>query len=123
MIQHNAMNQTELLKGTLSTIILKLLEEKGKMYGYEITQMVKAMSDDKILVKEGSLYPALHKLEADGLVTTEEVYIGKRVRKYYSLTAPGKSATKESVDELLEFLNTIHTIITSKPLTTYGPAY
>ncbi|GAA4459434.1 PadR family transcriptional regulator [Nemorincola caseinilytica] len=117
------MNQTELLKGTLSTMILKLLEQKGKMYGYEITQMIRSMSDDKILVKEGSLYPALHKLEADGLVTTEEVYIGKRVRKYYALTAPGKSATKESVDELLEFLNTIHTIITSKPLATYGAAY
>lgn len=117
------MNQTELLKGTLSTIILKLLEEKGKMYGYEITQMVKTMSGEKILVKEGSLYPALHKLEADGLVTTEEVYIGKRVRKYYSLTVPGQNAAKASVDELLEFLNTIHNIITSKPLTAYGAAY
>jgi DNA-binding PadR family transcriptional regulator len=116
------MNQTELLKGTLSTIILKLLEERGKMYGYEITQCVKAMSDDKILVKEGSLYPALHKLEADGLVTTEEVYIGKRVRKYYTLTQPGKSATKESVDELIDFLNTIHAIITSKPLSAYDTA-
>jgi DNA-binding PadR family transcriptional regulator len=116
------MNNTELLKGTLNTIILKLLEEKGKMYGYEITQQVKAMSEDKILVKEGSLYPALHKLEADGLVSTEEVYIGKRVRKYYSLTVPGKAATKASVDELLDFLNTIHTIITSKPLSAYGSA-
>lgn len=122
-IQRHSMNQTELLKGTLSTIILKLLEEKGKMYGYEITQQVRAMSDEKILVKEGSLYPALHKLEADGLVTTEEVYIGKRVRKYYSLTVPGKDAAKASVDELLEFLNTIHTIITSKPLSAYGAAY
>ena len=116
------MNQTELLKGTLSTIILKLLEERGKMYGYEITQCVKSLSDDKILVKEGSLYPALHKLEADGLVTTEEVYIGKGVRKYYTLTQPGKSATKESVDELIDFLNTIHAIITSKPLSTYDTA-
>src|SRR5580704_3514054 len=103
------MNQTELLKGTLGTIILRLLEEKGRMYGYEITQLVKDISDEKILVKEGSLYPALHKLEADGLVIAEEVFIGKRVRKYYSLTKPGKNVAKESVDELLAFLQTIHT--------------
>lgn len=116
------MNQTELLKGTLGTIILRLLEEKGKMYGYEITQLVKEMSREKILVKEGSLYPALHKLEADGLVEVEEVYIGKRVRKYYSLTKPGKLTAKVSVDELLQFLDTIHNLITAKPVQTYGAA-
>lgn len=114
------MNQTELLKGTLGTIILRLLEEKGRMYGYEITQMVKEMSGEKILVKEGSLYPALHKLEADGLVTVEEVFIGKRVRKYYKLTRQGKLSTRISVDELLQFLDTIHNLITAKPLPAYA---
>ena len=122
LMQQDTMNQTELLKGTLGTIILRLLEEKGRMYGYEITQMVKDMSEEKILVKEGSLYPALHKLEADGLVVAEEVFIGKRVRKYYTLTRPGKKAAKESVDELLAFLQTIHNLITVQPLSTYGAA-
>ncbi len=117
------MNQTELLKGTLGTIILRLLEDKGRMYGYEITQMVKEMSNEQILVKEGSLYPALHKLEADGLVTVEEVFIGKRVRKYYTLTKPGKKAAKVSVDELLAFLDTIHNLITAKPLSTFDTAF
>jgi PadR family transcriptional regulator PadR len=115
------MNQTELLKGTLGTIILRLLDEKGRMYGYEITQLVKDMTDEQILVKEGSLYPALHKLEAEGLVTVEEVYIGKRVRKYYSLTKPGKLSAKVSVDELLQFLDTIHNLVTAKPVA-YGAA-
>ena len=119
-MQQAAMNQTELLKGTLGTIILRLLEEKGRMYGYEITQMVKEMSHEKILVKEGSLYPALHKLEADGLVVAEEVFIGKRVRKYYTLTTPGKKAAKASVDELLAFLQTIHNLITATPLSSYA---
>ena len=114
------MNQTELLKGTLGTIIRRLLEDKGRMYGYEITQLVKDLSGEKILVKEGSLYPALHKLEADGLVVAEEVFIGKRVRKYYSLTKPGKVATRASVDELLDFLKTIHTIITAEPMVNYA---
>ena len=118
-MQLKSMNQTELLKGTLGTIILRLLEEKGRMYGYEITQLVKEISGDKILVKEGSLYPALHKLEADGLVTVENEFIGKRVRKYYTLTKPGKAATAESVTELLDFLKTIHNLITAKPVSSF----
>jgi PadR family transcriptional regulator PadR len=120
LMQYRTMNNTELLKGTLGTIILKLLEEKGRMYGYEMVQLVKEMSGEKILVKEGSLYPALHKLEADKLLVAEEVYIGKRVRKYYSLTASGKTSAKASVDELLGFLQTIHNLITSQPPKTYG---
>jgi len=116
------MNHTELLKGTLGTIILKLLEEKGRMYGYEIVQLVKEMSDEKILVKEGSLYPALHKLEADKLLVAEEVFIGKRVRKYYSLTPAGKISTKASVDELLAFMQTIHQLITPKSPKPYATA-
>ncbi|MBW4890666.1 PadR family transcriptional regulator [Mucilaginibacter sp. HMF5004] len=113
------MNNTELLKGTLGTIILKLLEQKGRMYGYEMVQQVKELSGDKVLVKEGSLYPALHKLVADELLTVEEEFIGKRVRKYYSLTPKGKVATKESVDELLIFLQTIHNLIANPQ---YGTA-
>ena len=116
------MNQKELMKGTLGTIILKLLEEKGRMYGYEIVQLVKEMSDKKILLKEGSLYPALHKLEADKLLVAEELFIGKRVRKYYSLTPAGKISAKASVDELLTFLQMIHRLISPQPSNTYGTA-
>lgn len=115
-------NHSELIKGTLGTIILRLLGKQGRMYGYEITQMVKEMTDGKVLVKEGSLYPALHKLEADGLIISEEVFIGKRVRKYYTLTQPGKNAAQASVDELLSFLNTIHNLITAQPVASYGNA-
>jgi len=81
------MYSKELLKGTLSAIILKLLAENEKMYGYQIAQKVKELSDEKILIKEGSLYPALHKLKEDGLVNIETVNIGKRIRKYYFLTS------------------------------------
>ena len=77
------MYSKELLKGTLTTIILRLLASQGKMYGYEITQKVKILSADKILIKEGSLYPALHKLKDEGLVKTETEMVGNRMRKYY----------------------------------------
>lgn len=111
------MNSTELLKGTLTTIILKLLADNGKMYGYEITQKVKELSDNKILIKEGSLYPALHKLLEEELVKVETVTIGKRIRKYYSITRRGQTQKQAQFDELHEFLQTIQTMIFSNQLT------
>lgn len=105
------MNSTELIKGTLTTIILKLLADEGKMYGYEITQRVKEISEGKILIKEGSLYPALHKLLDDGLVEVEQVYLGKRVRKYYKLTPQGQVQKEAQFAELQEFLKTIQHIV------------
>lgn len=107
------MYSKELLKGTLSAIILKLLAENDRMYGYQITQMVKLLSDDKILLKEGSLYPALHKLKDDGLIEVETENIGKRVRHYYHLTQEGIKIKKEKEAELKDFIDTINKIITS----------
>lgn len=97
----------ELLKGTLAAIILNLLAEEGKMYGYQMTQRIKELSYEKILVKEGSLYPALHKLEADGAIAVETVHIGKRVRRYYQLTPSGKVAQKDKLRELASFMSTL----------------
>ncbi len=102
--------QTELLKGTLSTIILKLLSENGKMYGYQITQKVKEISEGAILVKEGSLYPALFKLKEEGLVDTEEENIGKRVRRYYILTNAGKDETQRRIQEVHTFIELLQKI-------------
>ena len=107
------MYSKELLKGTLLAIVLKLLAENGKMYGYQITQKVKELSDDKILLKEGSLYPALHKLKEDGLIEAETQNIGKRVRHYYFLTEQGVQVKNEKEAELKDFISTINKIITS----------
>jgi len=109
------MNHSELIKGTLSTFILRLLEEKEKMYGYEIAQSIKEMSEGKIQVKEGSLYPALHKLEADGYLSVEEEFIGKRVRRYYRLTKNGKSQSAIALAELTDFLGTMRKMLNLKP--------
>jgi PadR family transcriptional regulator, regulatory protein PadR len=108
---------SELLKGTLKTIVLKLLADNKKMYGYEITQKVKELTMDKIKITEGALYPTLHALEAEGLVKTNAEYIGKRVRKYYSLSQTGKSKTKEKVNELANFMETMIALLDIKPKT------
>ena len=56
------------IKGSLSTIILKLLHDNGRMYGYEITQKVKEITQEDIQITEGALYPILHKFEAEEIL-------------------------------------------------------
>lgn len=101
------MYSSELIKGTLKTIVLKLLKEQGKMYGYEITQRVKELTNDKIQITEGALYPTLHLLEKNGEVETETEYIGKRVRKYYTITPKGNITVDLKVNEFVDFMNTM----------------
>jgi len=107
---------SELIKGTLKTIVLKLLADNKRMYGYEITQRVKELTMDKIQITEGALYPTLHALEEDGLVTIETEYIGKRMRKYYSLSPTGKTKTQEKVSEFADFINTMKFLLDIKTL-------
>ncbi|MFI5150861.1 MAG: PadR family transcriptional regulator [Bacteroidia bacterium] len=106
---------SELIKGTLKTILLKLLADNKRMYGYEITQRVKDLTGDRIQLTEGALYPTLHAMEAEGLLTTETEYIGKRVRKYYSLSKQGKSKSKEKISEFSEFLDTMKVLLDISP--------
>ena len=106
----------ELVRGTLTTLILQVLQDHGRMYGYEIAQKVKTISQDKILIKEGSLYPILHKLEAEGHLTVEKVALGKRIRKYYTLTEAGKQEVHHQVRQLLDFMSTLTHFLGNGPL-------
>ncbi|CAM1355462.1 Transcriptional regulator PadR-like family [Tenacibaculum halocynthiae] len=106
-----SMHSKELLKGTLSAIILNLLSENEKMYGYQMFQQVKELSDGKILLKDGSLYPALQKMTKNGLLSYKEEYIGKRVRKYYFLTTKGKMEKVRYLEELKDFLTTLNKLV------------
>ena len=68
----------DLIKGTLKPIILKLLRDNGRMYGYQITQEVRELSKGKIEITEGALYPLLHKLEAEKIVVVEQLSSQRR---------------------------------------------
>jgi PadR family transcriptional regulator, regulatory protein PadR len=106
------MNQNNsILKGSLATIILKLLAERERMYGYEITQKVKQITNEEMQITEGALYPALHKLEAEGLVTTETEVVEGRARKYYSLTKDGKTEAASRIEELISSLKHLQNIL------------
>lgn len=108
---HCPMYSQELIKGTLKTIVLSLLSEHDRMYGYEITQHVKEKTSGEIQLTEGALYPTLHKLEAEGLLTTEKVSIGKRVRKYYRLTENGNKQANDRVNEFRRFTETMNNLL------------
>jgi len=81
------------------------------MYGYEITQRVKELTQGELVLREGALYPTLHKLEVDGLVVTEKVFIGRRVRKYYTLTPKGNEATTLKIAEFSAFMKMIQSLL------------
>ena len=97
----------ELLKGSLRSIVLKLLKENGRMYGYEITQKVEELTGGKIKLTYGALYPVLHKLEVDEAVVTETENYNNRIRIYYKLTPKGNSFATEKIKELEEFLEVV----------------
>lgn len=101
----------ELVKGSLKSIVLKLLAENDRMYGYEITQKVEELSQGKIKLTYGALYPILHKLENDGAVTTESEVVNNRNRIYYILTEKGTLSAKERIKELEEFMQTIKILL------------
>lgn len=109
------MHSKELLKGTLQTIVLKLLANHGKMYGYEISQKVKMLSENALVITEGALYPTLHKLEAEGYLKTEQVNVGNRMRKYYSLTGSGDSFVSKKLVEFREFVLLMNKVMQINP--------
>jgi len=114
------MISSDLLKGSLKTIVLKLLKENGRMYGYEITRKVEDLTEGKIKLTYGALYPVLHKLESEEVLITESENFNNRVRIYYSLTPKGHSVVAEKLKELNEFIESLQRIIEPKTGLSYA---
>ncbi len=111
---------SEYVKGTIRTIILKVLSENERLYGYEISQLVEEMSGNEIKLKYGALYPVLYKLENEGLLTTTTEVVDNRVRKYYALTDEGRKLAKVKISELQRFTETLKKVLTPSPNTKLG---
>jgi len=83
--------KNDILQGTLALLVLKTIDAQGRMHGYAITSHIQRVSADLLRVEEGSLYPALHRMEQDGWLraewgTTEK----RREAKFYTITALGR---------------------------------
>ena len=81
--------KSELLQGTLDLLVLKIVA-LAPIHGYAIAQRITQISSDVLQVQQGSLYPALHRLEKRGLLKAEWRETGGRAAKYYSLTRTGR---------------------------------
>jgi transcriptional regulator len=103
----------DLLQGTLDVLILKSLNRR-EMHGYEIAEWIHATSDEALSVEEGALYPALHRLELRGLLSSSwDVSENNRRAKYYRLTASGRKQLKESTESWRRTSTAINRILES----------
>lgn len=83
--------KNDILQGTLALLVLKTLASQGRMHGYAITIHIQQVSAELLRIEEGSLYPALHRMEQDGWVRAEWGVTEKnREARFYSLTATGR---------------------------------
>src|ERR1700730_6012863 len=94
------------LQGTLDVLLLKTLDQKGEMHGYGVVLHVQRASDDLLAVEEGSLYPALHRMEPSGRIKANWALteFGRKA-KYYRLTAAGRKeleTAEKSFDQLVK---------------------
>jgi PadR family transcriptional regulator, regulatory protein PadR len=94
------------LQGTLELLVLKTLASTGALHGYGIVQHIQRASDEMLRVEEGSLYPALHRMEQNGWIASEWALTEtKRKAKYYKLTVSGRrqlEQAQESFDQLVK---------------------
>jgi PadR family transcriptional regulator, regulatory protein PadR len=86
------MSRQDALQGSLPLLILKLLDRRGPLHGYGLATQIEGMSEDALRVEEGSLYPALHRLEEAGWIKARwaTTAAGRRARTY-ELTASGRT--------------------------------
>ncbi|MBU3170591.1 PadR family transcriptional regulator [Clostridium estertheticum] len=101
----------ELLKGSTVILILKLINKKP-MYGYEMIKEMEEKSNGIFTLKEGTLYPILHTLEAKGLVESYwDEGSSKRKRKYYKIMDQGKLSLKEKEEEWSTFRTAVDNML------------
>ena len=108
------MEANKIIKGSLSVIILQLLQNNGRMYGYEIARAVSEASKGKTKLTEAALYPALHRLEEIGFVETESENVEGRIRKYYKLNRYGKKEATKQLENLKEAMLSLQKILKYK---------
>ena len=103
----------DLIQGTLDLLILKIVAQ-GPIHGYGIAQRILVTSKETLQVQQGSLYPALHRLQRKGLLKSEWKESGNGpMAKLYSLTAAGKKQFQEEMTEWQRYANAVALVLES----------
>lgn len=100
----------DLLRGSLDLMALSILS-RGSTYGYELQQQLREASRDLVQVQAGTLYPLLHRLEADGLIRSKWDEGEGRKRKWYELTAAGRKRLVAQTREWDQYVACIQTVL------------
>jgi len=107
----------DLVQGTLDLLLLKILALEP-LHGWAISLRLKSISGDVLQVSEGSLYPALHKLEQEGWITSEWGASDKnRKAKFYSIAASGRDRLRQEADDWRRMSSTIERFLAFDPST------
>lgn len=108
-------NPTELLQGTLDLLILKAVS-LGPLHGYAVLLRIQQVSGDQLRVQQGSLYPALYRLEHQGLIVSKwGESENRRKAKFYRLTAAGARRLKEEMDYWQRLSSAIAIVLAAAP--------
>jgi len=103
--------QIDLLQGTLDLLILKSLSA-GANHGYGIATRIHQLSEDVLRIEEGSLYPALYRIEEQGLIDSEWAMTeNNRKAKFYKLTRKGRTAAQAEVDGWLRLSSAVTKVL------------
>lgn len=105
----------DLLQGTLDLLILKAVS-LGPLHGYGVLLRIQQISADRLQIQQGSLYPALYRLEHQGLIASQwGESENKRKAKYYRLTASGRRALRSETKYWSKMADAIATVLRAKP--------
>lgn len=100
-----------LISGSTTMLLLKLLEDKD-MYGYQMIEELSKKSDDTFTLKAGTLYPLLHSLEQQGMLSSyDDNADSARVRKYYSITKKGKGLLADKKAEWQHYSSAVNRVL------------
>jgi PadR family transcriptional regulator PadR len=89
-------NKNDILQGTLTLLVLRVLAARGELHGYAITALIQEASAEMLRVEEGSLYPALHRMEQEGWLKAEWKLTERgRQAKFYRITEKGRRQLEE----------------------------
>ena len=100
------------LQGTIDLLVLKTLDRNGPLHGYGIVQHIHLASSDLLRVEDGSLYPALHRIELNGWISSEWALTEtKRKAKYYRLTAAGRREIAKAEEEFDQLVKGVRAVL------------
>lgn len=106
--------KTEVLRGHLDLLLLAIMQD-GPQHGYAIIEALRDRSDGVLDLPDGTVYPALHRLEKAGLLASERREVGGRPRRTYSITPRGKKALVAKRQEFTAFAQVVQRIVGTQP--------